>query len=178
MLFAILWGTERIVLKPGDTNGPYPRPVNNGKPHDWTIPLGKPILRISASDAMDDRKIEEYSSVLRQWIKCDRENIVNRHAGMYWTVGPVNYETNRPVDAIGPFLFGSAYNPDNFEKCIQNFGRVATALRVVMHLREEESKPDFSKKVKDLDTVLRSYSGYLEPLAKQDLRDKVGLSAE
>jgi hypothetical protein len=47
-----------------------------------------------------------------------------------------------------------------------------------MHLREEESKPDFSKKVKDLDTVLRSYSGYLEPLAKQDLRDKVGLSAE
>jgi hypothetical protein len=181
MLLAILWGTERIVLKPGDTNGPYPGPINNGKPYDWTIPLGKPILRISVSDAMDKQKIAEYSSVLRQWIRRDRENIVNRYAGMYWVVGPTVYETNRQYNDVGPFLFGSFYNPGNFEKCIENFGRIATALRVVMRMRigiEEEGKPYFSDKVKDLDPVLRSYSEYLEPLARQDLRDKVGLSVE
>jgi len=59
-----------------------------------------------------------------------------------------------------------------------NFGRAATALRLVIRRAygiEGEKTPEMMCEIEGLEPALKAHSKYLEPLAKQILRDEVEL---
>jgi hypothetical protein len=142
------------------------------------IYLGKPILNISAKELINDENVNKYAAILKQWIEIDRENIVNRYAGMYWIIGPKEYETNayvpKPFQPAVAFL----WNAKNLEKCKINFGRSATALRVVIRNalgKDGENDPKVNPMIVDLEQILRSMNECLDAYAKDLLRKEIGL---
>ncbi|MFH1976580.1 MAG: hypothetical protein ABIJ52_13670 [Pseudomonadota bacterium] len=172
---------QKIVLIPGNAADKYKPPETEPDLSEQRIYLGKPILNISAKELINDENVNKYASVLKRWIEIDRENIVNRYAGMYWIVGPMEYETNElvpePFQPIGVFL----WNPKNLEKCKINFGRSATALRMVIRAafgKEREEDIGISQMISDLEKVLRSMSECLDPFAKEILRNEIGIEIE
>jgi len=172
---------KKIVLIPGSESDPYKAPETEEDLSEQRIYLGKPILNIQAKDLVDDDTVGRYATILRQWIGIDRENIVNRYAGMYWIVGPNEYETNAPLpepfQPVGIFL----WNPRNLEKCKTNFGRSATALRVVIRAalgKKNEDAPEVSPMIIDLEKVLRSMNECLDPFAKDILRNEIGIDVK
>ena len=172
---------QKIVLIPGNATDKYKPPETEPDLSEQRIYLGKPILNISAKELINDENVNKYASVLKRWIEIDRENIVNRYAGMYWIVGPMEYETNEPVpktfQPTGVFL----WNPKNLEKCKINFGRSATALRMVIRAafdKEREEDIGISQMISDLEKVLRSMSECLDPFAKEILRKQIGIEIE
>ena len=94
--------------------------------------LGKPITRITDDQVFDENSTEEIAKVLEGWVAIDRENIVNRHAGMNWVVGPLAYETGKPL--AGAHGCNFYFNPQNLQKCTTNLGRSATALWNVLNI--------------------------------------------
>ena len=93
--------------------------------------LGNPIVRITHDQVFDEARTKEISTVIGRWVALDRENIVNRHAGLNWVAGPIAYETGKPP---APGLAVSFYwNPNNLGQCAINLGRSATALWRVLH---------------------------------------------
>jgi hypothetical protein len=88
----------RITLRPGETGEDW-RGLKNKPDGAQEILLGKPIIRITHQDIIDETSTKNIAEVVGEWIALDRLNIVNRHAGMNWVVGPAKYETGR---APGP----------------------------------------------------------------------------
>jgi hypothetical protein len=182
MLIGILHqSAHKIVLIPGSKGDIYRAPETEPDLSEQRIYLGKPILDISAKEIINDDTVSRYASILKQWIAIDRQNIVNRYAGMYWIVGPKEYETNSPVpepfQSEGVFLF----NPNNLEKCKANFGRSATALRVVIRQalgKERENALKIKPMMADLEQVLRSMSECLDPFSKDVLLHTIGLKVD
>ena len=169
---------QRIVLIPGSKNDTFRAPETESDLSEQRIYLGKPILDISAKEVVTDEIVSKYASILKQWIAIDRENIVNRYAGMYWIVGPKDYETNTPLpESVEPVVV-FLHNPKNLDKCKVNFGRSATALRVVVRRalgEERENASEIRPMIADLEQVLRSMSECLDPYAKDVLLTEVGL---
>jgi hypothetical protein len=182
LLIGILHKTaKKILLIPGSEGDLYRAPETAEDLSEQRIYLGKPILNIQAKEIVDDNINGKYAAILRQWIKIDRENIVNRYAGMYWIVGPMEYKTNEfvpePYQPEGVFL----WNPRNLDKCKTNFGRSATALRVVIRAalgKDKEDTPDVSPMIGDLEKVMRSMKECLDPFAKVILRNEIGIDIE
>ena len=169
---------KKVVLLPGSESEPYKAPETEEDLSEQRIYLGKPILRILANELVNDEAVSKYAAILRQWIEIDRENIVNRYAGMYWIVGPATYETNEPVPEPHQSVLVFLWNPNNLEKCRTNFGRSATALRVVFRAelgKEGENTPEVGSMIVNLDNVLRLMNECLDPYAKDILRTEVGL---
>ena len=120
--------------------------------------------------------IQERTKVLKEWVRLDRLNLVHRSAGMYWVVGPAEYETNRlPMEAGEWIAF--YWHPDNLEVCERNLGRCATALRLVSARYGRSDEPSLGRQ-KALDQVLRAHAGCLDPLAKGMLQQHVGLELD
>ncbi len=118
---------NRITLQPGES-GEWPG-VRNKPDGSQEILLGKPIIRIAHNDIVNETRTKEIAEVIGGWVALDRTNIVNRHAGMYWVVGPDTYETGKPPKP-GRVVF--YWNPKNLETCTVNLGRSATALWFVL----------------------------------------------
>jgi len=111
-------------------------------------------------------------------VALERINKENRLAGMFWISGPKNYKTNNLLSK--PQKQASVYwNVANLRSgCIQNLGRAATHLRLVLHEAVKtgvEPPSKWSQIIQNLDQLLKAYSAYLEPLAKRALKNKIGL---
>lgn len=102
----------------------------------------------------------------------DRENIINRHAGMHWVVGPSQWETNQLLSTNPNKLTAFFWSTKYLSKYRLNFGRAATTLRLTIrgaYEQEGEKASEMIREIDGLDHALKSYSNYLEPLAKQGL---------
>lgn len=169
---------DRIILVPGGPEDEYQEIQTREDGSEQIIPLGRPILRMSAHDAMNEERAQSFGGVLREWVEMDRENIANRQAGMYWVVGPIQHETNSLLADCTAWSTAFFWNPRNLPRCQTNFGRAGTALRLVIRRvlgTEGERASAWTQKIQDLEAVLRSHSDILEPLAKQILDEQVGL---
>ena len=172
---------QKIVLIPGSKNDTYRAPETESDQTEQRIYLGRPILNISAKEISSDKKVSKYAAILRQWIEIDRENIINRYAGMYWIVGPKKYETNESVPDPFEALVAFMWNARNLEKCKINFGRSATALRLVIRRalgHEREQDITLSPMIADLEKVLLSMKECLDPYAKEILLQQLNLKIE
>lgn len=172
---------QKIVLIPGSENDTYRAPETESDQTEQRIYLGRPILNISAEEIFSDENVNKYAAILRQWIEIDRENIINRYAGMYWIVGPKTYETNVPVPDPFETLVAFMWNAKNLEKCKINFGRSATALRLVIRRalgQEREQDITLSPMIADLEKVLQSMKECLDPYAKEILFQQLNLKIE
>jgi len=167
---------KRIVLIPGSESDLYKAPETEEDLSEQRICLGKPILNISAKELADDEAVSKYATILRQWIDIDRENIINRYAGMYWIIGPTEYETNKPVPEQSKPIIVYLWSANNLEKCKINFGRSATALRVVLQaFLGNDKEKTLGPMIADLEQVLKSWHECLDPFAKDILRKQTGL---
>jgi len=179
LLIGILHQTaQKIVLIPGNEGDTYKAPETESDLSEQRIYLGKPILNISAKELINDENVNKYAAILKRWIEIDRENIVNRYAGMYWIIGPKEYETNAPLPEQFQPVVVFLWNAKNLEKCKENFGRSATALRVVIRKalgKHGENDPKVKPMIVDLEQVLRSMNECLDAYAKHILREEIGL---
>jgi hypothetical protein len=178
MLNGILYRkTGRIELVPGDPDADYEPVTTLEDRSNQLVPLGRPVIRMSMQDAMNEERAHTLGAILTQWVAIDRENIVNRRAGMHWVVGPTNHETNSPPRECQEWRIEFFWNAKNLSRCVLNFGRSATELRLTLRKAfgntEAESWGDTRTSV--LDEALRAYSEQLDPLAKDSLRKHIGL---
>jgi len=128
---------SRITLCPGESPNDWPG-VRNNPDGSQDVLLGKPIIRVAHDHVFDENRTKEIAEVLEGWVAIDRENIVNRHAGLNWVVGPQTYETGRSLGGPHGGIF--YWNPQNLEKSQVNLGRSATALwRVLQSLPEQRA---------------------------------------
>lgn len=121
------------------------------------ILLGKPIVRISHDEVFDEKRTKRIAEVINEWIMLDRENITNRHAGMYWVVGPREYQTGEPPSRDGTAIY---WNPQNQEKCTLNLNRSAGSLLNVLNhpgSRIDLSQPMWAERVHALKEILRLF---------------------
>lgn len=167
---------KRIVLIPGSESDPYKAPETEDDLSEQRIYLGKPILKILAQELADDETVNKYASILRQWISLDRENIINRFAGMYWIIGPTDYKTNEPIQEPFNPIIVYLWSVNNLEKCKINFGRLATALRVVIRALGTDREKALVPIINDLEQALKSLNECLDPFAKNILREQIGLN--
>jgi hypothetical protein len=147
---------NRITLRPGKS-GEWPG-VTDKPDGSQEILLGKPIVRIAHDDIVNETSTKEIAEVIGAWVAIDRTNIVNRHAGMYWVVGPDTYETGKPPK---PARLNFYWNPENLEKCTMNLCLSATALWFILRrhaqisTRIDLTKPPWPAGVTALREMLR-----------------------
>lgn len=170
---------NRIRLVPGRSDDNHQEVRTADDRSEQVVPLGKPILRTSASEVMDEARAAELGAVLKGWVALDRDNLVRNSAGMYWVVGPSHYETNRPLTDTPDRKVWFYWNPQNLAQCETNFGRVATALRLVIRQilgAGGEATLEHIPRIRALDEVLIAFAHCLEPLAVQTLYEHVQLA--
>jgi len=119
-----------IRLCPGKIAAEWPG-VRDNPDGSQDVLLGKPIIRITQDQVFNESSTTEIAKVLEEWIRIDRENIVNRYAGLHWAVAPRAYETGEIPG--GPDGAAFYWAPQNLQKCFVNTGRSATALWSVLH---------------------------------------------
>ena len=150
---------NRIRLLPGAD--PYQWPgVEDQDDGSQDIRLGKPIAHVTDADIFDDKRMESIATAVREWVALDRTNIINRHVGMYWALGPLAYETNQQPWAAGQGAGALYCHPANLTKCAINLGRVATALTFVLRNTQtgtDLTKPPWLDWISTLEDLLRAY---------------------
>ncbi len=168
-------GAQEIRLVPGSVQD-YPHVTTADDVQ--TVPLGDPIIRVSAAQVTSPDRAAEVGSTLKQWVMLDRENLVRKNAGMYWVLGPIQYSTNTPLVAESNLGVWFYWNPGNLVRCEINFGLVATALRLVLRSAlgtDGESEQPNNERIAALDRVLATSAHCLNPLAIQALQKYVGI---
>jgi hypothetical protein len=91
----LLHGPLRTVLEPNAKIEEFALPTRiDDALH---VPLGPPVLRLTAEDVIDSSRAIGWADVLEPWVLIDREIIVNRRAGMFWVMGPNRWTTNEPL---------------------------------------------------------------------------------
>lgn len=168
---------RRVILRPGAAADEFALPSTDEQASEQVIPLGRPILRMTAADMMDAGLVAKFRQVLEEWLRFDNTNIVNRRAGMFWVTGPAKYETNTPLPDEKHIHMGFFFHAQNFEGCVINAGRSATALRLVIRQRfgpEAERVGTLAVHVEALDRFLRAYADALEVLPRKVLGDHLG----
>jgi hypothetical protein len=148
---------SRITLRPEKTGSVWPA-VENGADGSQEILLGKPIVRITHQDIVDENRTKKIADVIASWIALDRINIVNRQAGIHFVVGPKTYHTGEP---LGPERGVAFYwHPDNLPQCTANLDLSAVGLWRVLHhdqisMRTDVNAPLWSAGLKALREMLR-----------------------
>ncbi len=169
---------KHIVLVPGEENDEYIAPHPAESKEKQTVPLGKPILQISANEIMEKEKVLFFRRILREWIELERRNLVNIQARMHWIQGPLKYQTNHPLSKAEEIQTAFYYNAKNLPDCLLNFGRTATDLAITMHRYfggEMGKIPTILEKAEMLKQVLLLFSEHLEPTAKKALNAELGI---
>jgi len=126
----------RITLCPGETGKEWPG-IRNNPDGSQDILLGKPIIRITYADLTNKQRTQEIAEVIGGWVELDRTNIVNRYAGMFWVVGPREFETGEPPKQKGLSFY---WNPDNLDQSTKNLCRSATALWFLLRRHAQISR--------------------------------------
>lgn len=170
---------RQVILIPGGSENNSPSvDFENGS---LRIHLGAPIINI-AQDALGKGQNQNFVRILEEWVKLDRENIVRVQAHMYWVVGPLVYKTNEPLSEGSQMLLSFSFHKNNLAAgCLENFGRTATHLRVVIGRAinaGDIAHLDWKQKIETLDNALVSYRDHLEPLAHIALREHTGLDVD
>jgi hypothetical protein len=141
-----------IRLCPGEL-GAWPG-VRNNSDGSQDVLLGKPIIRITHDQVFNESSTTEIAEVLEGWVSIDRQNIVNRSAGLNWVVGPLAYVTGKPL--AGPHGGVFYWHPQNLDKCNVNLGRSATALwRVLKSLPGAAEQEPWKTGIPHLKELLR-----------------------
>lgn len=169
---------QKIILIPGGPNDNYQEVRTKEDRSVQEIPLGKPILHITAEDVMSEENVVVLAGILHEWVTMDRENVVNRHAEMFWIIGPRYWETNQPLSKSKEWITAFFWNAKNLPKCQINFSRSATALRLVYRWaygEEGEKSEELHSEIESLEAVIKSHVKYLEPLAKQVLIQEISM---
>jgi hypothetical protein len=171
----------RIILRPDDDDAEFELPFPREEPEcreQQTVPLGRPILRIFAHDAMNKEKAQHYSNVLKSWILLERKNIVAAEAGFHWIQGPVTYQTNESI-ADKELIKTVYYNIQRHSEYRSNLIRAALNLRLAYrHSLGEvgEQNPAIAGEIQLLEGVIEFYWDILDPLAHQaysNLKDRI-----
>jgi len=160
---------SRIVLLPGVDSDGWPG-VEDKDDGSQEIRLGKPIAHVTDADLFDDTRLNLIASVIGEWVALDRTNIVNRHAHMYWVVGPLTYQTDQLPWAAGQGGVAFYYHPANLQNAAINLGRVATALTFVLlhpQTQLDLTKPPWLARMAALDELLRSHWELFDEPARQ-----------
>lgn len=118
---------RKMVLCLDKTTEEWPH-ISNIPDGTQEILLGKPIVRVTHDDIVNEKNTKEIASVLGAWIIFDRLNIVNSRAGLHWVVAPRFYETNKMPLLNDPLGVAGYWNPKNLEKCSRNLVLSATSL--------------------------------------------------
>ncbi len=162
---------NRITLLPGtDFGGEWPGIVNRDD-GSQEIRLGK----VRSDDIFNDGRMEQISTVLREWLALDRTNIVNRYTGQYWVLGPLQYETGLPPLACGQGRVVFYWHPNNRAQCAVNLGKASTALALIFrkNLAEgERTKPIWSQRIAALDEVVKSHWDLFDDPVRQFLTEQ------
>lgn len=174
----LLKGVRKVVLVPGEVHGGMAiETADDGS--EQTIPLGRPIVRISVDDAVDEVRARALADVLREWVELDRRNIVHRSTAMYWVEGPIDYTTNLSLDEHSQMQVSFFWNPKNLPDCERNFGRAATALRLVVRKAlGQEGEQTHAQRIADLEQALWSHGDCLGNFARAILREQVDLDLD
>lgn len=141
-----------------------------------TIYLGPPIASVGLADAMRPDCVNNLRDVLRAWILIDRENIANRHAGMYWVTTPSRYRTNELPRADLPSDVRMYWNAKNLGLCERNFSRAATGFRLTIEAASPKNKIERRDMVAPLDAALKAFAHAVDPGAAQALKKHCGIS--
>lgn len=169
---------DKVILVPGKPDDEFKFPETTEDRKEQVIPLGKPFLKVTANDVMEEECVKNCRSVMRDWIEMDRKNIVNRGAEIYWVVGPQRYETNIRLDKKTLALSALYWHGKNLNVLLKNFGRSAAELRLtICHAfgTEHEGEHFPAEQLNDLEQVLSSFAEHLEPVAIRALSDEIGL---
>jgi len=161
---------HRITLQP-EASGNWPG-VKNNPDYSQDILLGKPIIRVTHNDLVDQARTKEIAEVIGSWVALDRANIINRHAGMYWVVGPLSYETGRAPYAQGAGGIVFYWHPNNLEKCSANLGRVVTAIQLIYRNflpESDKTLEPWPERIETLSGVLRSHWALFDEPVKRFL---------
>lgn len=164
-----MWGPTRTYsLHVGDPRGTYPEVHDDGS--HVVIPIGDPVLSISAADAMSEGVGEAWAMVLRGWIELDRRNIVNSSAGMFWTIGPNrgSYTTNE-VLAPNEIAVAHFWNARNLTLCIRNLVWSATSLQLTARATQDLEPSVWQPRFEALARVLEAFEEFLGEPAKASL---------
>jgi len=164
---------NRIRLLPGSKSHMWPWVVDNDD-GSQDVYLGDPIVRVTDADIFDER-LDSIAALIKEWVALDRVNIVNRHAGIYWVLGPLNYQTGDLSWLSGPTGVSFYVNPRNLDKCSLNLGRIVTAMTFI--LRNPQSgldlnTPPWMARVESLENVLRSHWDMFDGAVRQFLTNK------
>jgi hypothetical protein len=121
----------KIVLCPNQTSEEWPH-VRDLEDGTQEILLGVPIAHVTHEDIVDEPRAKEIASVLAAWIVFDRQNVVNRGAGLHYVIAPLSYETNKvPMLPLG---IAGYWTAKNLDKCTQNLLLSAVSLwRTLVH---------------------------------------------
>ena len=169
----------QITLLPGVKRDAWPG-IEHKADNSQEICLGNPIIRVTAEDIYDDNRVDQIATVISEWVALDRTNIVNRHAGMYWVTGPLDYETGKSPYASGQMGTAFYWNIANISKCAHNLGRITTALTLIIQdqmAEAERCQPIWKARINALREVVDSHWDLFDGSARQFLLDK-GLRPE
>lgn len=164
----------QITLLPGVKRNAWPG-IEHNADSSQEIRLGNPIIRVTAEDIYDDNRVDQIATVISEWVALDRTNIVNRHAGMYWVTGPLDYETGKSPYASGQMGTAFYWNLANIPKCAQNLGRAIAALAAIIQDQMPEavrSQPIWKARVADLREVVTSNWELFDDSARRILTQK------
>lgn len=162
---------SRIKLLPGVARGEWPG-VEFKSDGTQEIYLGAPIIRVTDADVFDDASVDRIAGVIAEWVALDRTNIVNRHVGMFWVAGPLNYRIGQSPYESGQAGVAFYWNPANLPQCSVNLGRVATALTLVLRdglTEADRTQPDWATRIAALQEVIRSHWDLFDESVRQFL---------
>lgn len=66
----------------------------------WKLPIGQPIIRISAADAENPAKVEEIKNLLEPYLYMDHENGVLARTGVGYFKWPLIIRTGKPLKEV------------------------------------------------------------------------------
>lgn len=85
--------------------------------YDQFVHLGEPIIQVSLEELMKDESHKKYLTILKQWVRNDRANIIGDKSGLYWINIPKEYKKNEsPSFDKTKYYLGS-----NIDKLFQIF---------------------------------------------------------
>lgn len=130
------------------------------------VPLGTPILSTSLADVVERDVADGFGSLLRAWVALDQRNIANVRAGVYWTVGPAEHQTNSPK--FTSFLQGFYVNPKNMSQTLRLFARSAASLRIELEKRfvSPPAHEAWPRQLRALEEALHAFAPYVEENAR------------
>jgi len=128
---------KQVILKIGpDATNPDPRREGDV----GVVPLGDPILDVTASDVEDSATADARAKVLAYWVRLDLENVMNRVAGVCYIRGHKHYSTNQVPGSFMDLFF--AVGTRSMPALKKRLATVATVTAIA--LRDTDT-PDLSE---------------------------------